>query len=83
LSYLLDSNTWISLLRWQSAGVLARLKQHPADEMLICSVVLAELWFGAERSAANRRTDNYTLVDELEAQYRSCRSIIRPRGNTR
>ena len=71
MSYLLDSKTWISLLRWQSAGVLARLKQHPADEMLICSVVLAELWFGAERSAANRRTDNYTLVDELEAQYRS------------
>jgi hypothetical protein len=29
LSYLLDSNSWISLLRWQNVGVLAKLKQHP------------------------------------------------------
>jgi predicted nucleic acid-binding protein len=46
LSYLLDTNTWIALLRWQNAGVLADLKQHPADEILLCSVVLAELWYG-------------------------------------
>ncbi len=71
MSYLLDSNTWISLLRWQNAGVLTHLKQHPAEEILLCSVVLAELWFGAERSDPTRRADNFKLVDELAATYRS------------
>jgi tRNA(fMet)-specific endonuclease VapC len=71
LSYLLDTNTWIALLRWQNAGVLTRLKQLQADEILLCSVVLAELWFGAERSDANRRASNLQLVDELEAKYLS------------
>ena len=47
MSYLLDSNTWIALLRWQNAGVLAQLKRHPANEILLCSVLLAELWYGA------------------------------------
>ena len=71
MSYLLDSNTWISLLRWQNAGVLAHLQQHPADEIQLCSVVLAELWFGAERSDPSRRADNFELVDELAAKYQS------------
>jgi tRNA(fMet)-specific endonuclease VapC len=71
LSFLLDTNTWVSLLRWQNAGVLAQLKQRPADEILICSVVLAELWFGAERSEAGRRAENCALVDELQARYQS------------
>ncbi|MEX0613543.1 MAG: type II toxin-antitoxin system VapC family toxin [Pirellulales bacterium] len=71
MSYLLDTNTWISLLRWQNAGVLARLKQHPAEDILLCSVVLAELWYGAERSDPNRRADNYALINELEAKYES------------
>jgi tRNA(fMet)-specific endonuclease VapC len=69
LSYLLDSNTWIALLRWQNAGVLTRLKQHPVDEILLCSVVAAELWFGAERSDPARRPNNIKLVDELVAKY--------------
>jgi tRNA(fMet)-specific endonuclease VapC len=69
--YLLDSNTWIALLRWQNAGVLARLKQHPADEIALCAVVLAELWYGAERSDPSRRANNYALVDRLEAKYQS------------
>jgi tRNA(fMet)-specific endonuclease VapC len=71
LSYLLDSNTWISLLRWQNAGVLGRLKQHPPEDILLCSVVLAELWYGAERSDSNHRADNYALVDDLESKYQS------------
>lgn len=69
--YLLDSNTWISLLRWQNDGVLAELKRHSTTEILLCSVVLAELWFGAEHGDANHRASNYAVVDELEANYRS------------
>ena len=71
MSFLLDSNSWISLLRRRNAGVLAQLKQHPPEEILLCSVVLAELWFGAERSDPGRRAANHALVDELGAKYRS------------
>ena len=71
MSYLLDSNTWVALLRWQNAGVLAQLKQHATDEILLCSVVLAELWYGAQRSDPNRRANNYALVNQLEARYQS------------
>ena len=38
---------------------------------MLCSVVLAELWFGAERSDPHRRADNFKLVDELAAKYES------------
>jgi tRNA(fMet)-specific endonuclease VapC len=71
VSYLLDSNTWIALLRWQNAGVLAQLQQQPVEDIVTCSVVLAELWYGAERSAPNRRAHNLVLVDELAAKYDS------------
>jgi predicted nucleic acid-binding protein len=62
LSYLLDTNSWIALLRWQNPGILARLKLHPSNEILLCSVVLAELWFGAERSDAVHQANNLRLV---------------------
>lgn len=71
MSYLLDSNTWIALFRKQNAGVLARLKDHQEDEIYLCSVVLAELWYGAEHGDANHRKKNYALVDELEGRYQS------------
>jgi tRNA(fMet)-specific endonuclease VapC len=71
LSYLLDSNAWISLLPGRNPGVLTNLKQRPSGEIVLCSVVLAELWFGAEFSDAARKADNHRLVDELEARYRS------------
>ena len=38
-------------------------------EILLCSVVLAELWYGAERSDENRRLQNLALVDALKSKY--------------
>lgn len=71
MSYLLDTNTWIAFLRWQNAGVIAQLKRYPSDDIVLCSVVLAELWFGAERSDPSRRANNLKLIDELAAHYAS------------
>jgi tRNA(fMet)-specific endonuclease VapC len=71
LSYLLDTNSRIAFFRWQNAGILAHLQQHAPNEVLLCSIVLGELWFGAERSDANHRTNNLKLVDELAATYES------------
>jgi tRNA(fMet)-specific endonuclease VapC len=71
LSYILDSNTWIALLRRQDRGVLENLKTHPASETLLCSMVLAELWYGAEHSGATFKAANYALVDDIESKYAS------------
>lgn len=71
MSFLLDSNTWISLLRWQNKGVLDQLKQRPADEILLCSVVMAELWYGAENSSEKHKNENYALINQLAQNYRS------------
>jgi tRNA(fMet)-specific endonuclease VapC len=71
LTYLLDTNSWVAVLRWQNAGILSHLKQYPPDDIVLCSVVLAELWFGAERSDPARQANNRKLVDELEAKYQS------------
>jgi tRNA(fMet)-specific endonuclease VapC len=56
VKYLLDSNAWIALLRQKSPVLLGHLQQHPADDVVLCSVVLAELWYGAWRSGAARQT---------------------------
>jgi tRNA(fMet)-specific endonuclease VapC len=49
--YLLDTNTCIRVLRNSAPAVVARLRSRAPDEVALCSVVKAELYFGARRSA--------------------------------
>jgi tRNA(fMet)-specific endonuclease VapC len=51
--------------------VFNQLQQRNPTDILVCSVVLGELWYGAERSEATRRASNHALVNELEAKYES------------
>src|SRR5205809_80396 len=71
MKYLLDSNAWIGHLRQTAPAVTARLRQHPASDILLCSVVVAELLFGAERSGPQHRAANLALVAALRPQYLS------------
>ena len=48
--YLLDSNTCIGYLNGRAIGVLQKLQALPLDEVAVCSVVKAELFYGARRS---------------------------------
>jgi len=48
--YLLDTNTCIRFLNGSSANVLKHFQQCSPDEIALCSVVKAELWFGARHS---------------------------------
>src|SRR5262245_11230231 len=56
--YRLDSNVWISLIRGTSSVLAAKLQaMTPTADLRVCSVVVAELWYGCARSAkpaANR-----------------------------
>ena len=51
MKYLLDTNTCIRVLNGSNAGAIERFKQCQPGQIVLCSVVKAELLFGARRSA--------------------------------
>ena len=51
MKYLLDANTCIRLLNQSHAGVTQRFKACEPADIVLCSVVRAELLYGARRSA--------------------------------
>lgn len=48
--YLLDTNACIRVLNNSSERLVAQLQQHRPSELRLCSVVKAELLFGARKS---------------------------------
>ncbi|MEO0521265.1 MAG: PIN domain-containing protein [Cyanobacteria bacterium P01_A01_bin.116] len=50
MRYLLDTNVCVVYLNGRSSSVRDRLLAPPAEEMAVCSVVKAELLYGAFRS---------------------------------
>jgi tRNA(fMet)-specific endonuclease VapC len=67
--YLLDSNAWIAIFRGKSSHLIAEVKRRSQDEIAICPVVIAELWYGACRSLAPHRAGNQALIDGLRTTY--------------
>ena len=51
MKYLLDSNTCIAYLRGKNPHTLKRIVSCPHSDLVMCSVVLGELYYGAERSS--------------------------------
>ena len=51
MRYLLDTNTCIGVLNGTSSPLRARQQATPASNIRLCSVVKAELLYGAEKSA--------------------------------
>ena len=50
MRYLLDTNTCICILNGTSQGLLERQRRVPVSQVRLCSVVKAELLYGAEKS---------------------------------
>jgi tRNA(fMet)-specific endonuclease VapC len=67
MPYLLDTNTCIQHLRGRSAPITQKLANMQAMEIQMCSVVRAELLFGALRSA--EPTHNQALVEYFCARF--------------
>ncbi len=59
MKYLLDTNVCINALHWRHPILMQRLLAIPASEKVICSIVRAELYYGAYKS---QRPQN-SLVD--------------------
>ena len=50
MKYLLDSNTCIVYLKQADSGVRRRLERQSPQDIVVCSVVKAELFYGAKKS---------------------------------
>jgi tRNA(fMet)-specific endonuclease VapC len=69
VKYLLDTNACIACLRRKPSPVVARLRALDPDDVAVCSVVRAELLFGALRS---RDPENErTLVERFLGPFQS------------
>jgi len=69
--YLLDSNVCIGWLRRRNRKLVARIKREPRRNIAICSVVLGELYYGAERSGVAYRARNIRELEQLQLRFAS------------
>ena len=65
--YLLDTNVWATYLRGKNRKVMSRMAAEPIDRIVICSIVLAELYYGVRLSA--KPAKNRIAVETLVAPY--------------
>lgn len=68
MRYLLDTNTCIRYLNGRAPNVRARMNKLPIEDVVVCSVVKAELFFGAAKSN--------TPVQSLAKQQAFLKSMI-------
>jgi tRNA(fMet)-specific endonuclease VapC len=50
VTYVLDTNTCIGWMRQNQPQIVARIQAQTPTDIVLCSVVVAELRFGVERS---------------------------------
>ena len=53
--WLLDTNVLIHAVRGRPPGVRAHLQQQSPEDIAVSSITVAELWYGAEKSASPAR----------------------------
>lgn len=69
MKYLLDTNVCVRYLTGRSLALRARLEATPPDELVVCSVVKAELRYGAHKGQRTEAT--LQAQDIFLAQLRS------------
>jgi tRNA(fMet)-specific endonuclease VapC len=67
--YLLDSNTCIGYLRKSSASLVNKISNTPFAELVVCSVVKAELFYGSMKS--NNPTKSLAIQKTFVNQFQS------------
>ncbi|MCP4690593.1 MAG: type II toxin-antitoxin system VapC family toxin [Desulfobacterales bacterium] len=55
MRYLLDTNICVYFLNKRSPRVIQRLRVIPPQDLWLCSIVKAELWYGALKSGRSSR----------------------------
>ena len=63
MTYLLDTNAVIAVIKGDS-GLLMLLKRHRPQDFALSAIVVHELYYGAEKS--QRRAENLARIDALQ-----------------
>ena len=63
MAYLLDTNLVIGLLKAKDQSIFDAVKRHRSEEMMISSVVMHELYFGAYQSS--RQDESLKAIERL------------------
>lgn len=66
MRYLLDTNVCIDYLNRSYASVVGRIQRSSPEDLCLSSVVVAELRYGADKSA--RKAQNHARLDVLVAE---------------
>lgn len=66
MKYLLDNNVCIDYLTGRHPTVVSRVKESSPEDLCLSSLVVAELRYGADKSA--RRRHNHQLLDTLVSE---------------
>jgi tRNA(fMet)-specific endonuclease VapC len=69
VKYLLDTNTWIAYLRQNNQQLVQRILQENPADIVLCSVVLAELFYGAHHGAVAKLAANLALIARLQLRF--------------
>jgi tRNA(fMet)-specific endonuclease VapC len=69
MAFLPDTNIWISLLKNPGGELDAKVQSQPVLDILLCAVVKAELWHGAEKYGNRER--RRSALDMLFAPFAS------------
>jgi tRNA(fMet)-specific endonuclease VapC len=69
MTFLLDTNACIAILRDRGSNVARRLMLEPSGTVALCSVVKAELYYGAYKS--QQRTQTLVRLDRFIRMFRS------------
>lgn len=63
MRYVLDTNICIYFLNQRSEHIIHQLRKIPPQDIWLCSIVKAELWYGATKSA--RKAENQARLEEF------------------
>lgn len=89
--FLLDTNICIALLNAKDQELVKRLRKHQKDCFFICSVVKAELYYGAKKSVHRSQNEERLKIffeefqslpfdDECSIHYGSIRASLEMAG---
>jgi len=67
MSFLLDTNVWISYLKSPNSPAARRIEQADPSQIVLCAVVKAELFYGAFKSP--RPIENLALLDRIFSRF--------------
>jgi tRNA(fMet)-specific endonuclease VapC len=67
MRYLLDTNICIYFLNQRSEHIVQQLRRIPPQDVWLCSIVKAELWYGAMKSA--RKAENQAHLEDFFAGF--------------